>query len=147
MPQEWGRSEVMRRAQVCRLAMSDGHQPYIVPLCFGYQEGVLYIHSAAEGRKLDMIRKNDCVCFEFEADVELVENPGPCDWSMRYKCVIGYGKAHFIEETEEKRKALNIIMSQYSSAEFNFPQGSLSRTVVIKIAIESISAKQSGWPG
>lgn len=144
MSEEWGVSEVIRRSQVCRLAMSDGQQPYIVPLSFGYQDGVLYVHSATEGRKLDMIRNNDRVCFEFETDVEVIENSEPCNWSMRYKCVIGYGKAAFVGETEEKHKALKIIMNQYSKGEFTFPEGSLSRTVVIKIAIESMSAKKSG---
>lgn len=144
MSQEWGVSEVIRRSQVCRLALVDGNRPYLVPLCFGYQEGHIYVHSAREGRKLDLIRKNNCVCFEFESEVALVENQNPCDWSMRYRCVIGYGKAEFVEESEEKRKALEVIMGQYSRDAFTFPPAALDRTVVLRIAIESISAKKSG---
>ena len=51
---------------VCRLALSDGNQPYIVPLCFGYQDKTLYFHSALEGKKIDIIKHNQNVCFEFD---------------------------------------------------------------------------------
>ena len=33
---------------------------------------------------------------------------------MKYKSVIGYGKVRFVEQMEEKRRALEIIMRQYS---------------------------------
>ena len=145
MPEEWAVTEVIRRSQVCRLGLSDGLYPYVIPMCFGYEEGFLYLHSAAEGRKLEMIRQNDRVCFEFDIDVELVESPEPCNWSMRYKSVIGYGRAAFVEDVEEKRKALDVIMEQYSEGEFVFPQASVERIVVVKIAIEGLSGKASGY--
>jgi len=144
MSEEWAVSEVIQRALVCRLAMSDGRTPYIVPLCFGYRDGVLYLHSATQGRKLDMIRNNSCVCFEFDIDLELIQNSEPCHWSMRYKSVIGHGEATLVEEAEEKRRALEVIMGQYSRDAFVFPQGAMERTVVIKVAIESMSGKKSG---
>ncbi len=55
--------EIIGLAKVCRLAMSVGDQPYLVPLCFGYEPGALYFHSAGEGKKLDMLETNDNVCF------------------------------------------------------------------------------------
>jgi nitroimidazol reductase NimA-like FMN-containing flavoprotein (pyridoxamine 5'-phosphate oxidase superfamily) len=36
---EIGRAEIdaiIRRSQVCRLGLSDQGEPYVVPLCFGY---------------------------------------------------------------------------------------------------------------
>jgi len=48
---------IIARSQVCRLALSDGGQPYIVPLCFGYRRSRLYFHSAAAGRKIDILRR------------------------------------------------------------------------------------------
>ncbi|HNU36390.1 MAG TPA: pyridoxamine 5'-phosphate oxidase family protein, partial [Methanomassiliicoccales archaeon] len=50
--------EVIRRAEVCRLAMVDDGKPYIVPMNFGYRNGCLYFHCAKEGRKLDVLREN-----------------------------------------------------------------------------------------
>jgi len=31
---------IIRQSLVCRLAVSDGIQPYVVPLCFGYEDGL-----------------------------------------------------------------------------------------------------------
>jgi len=119
-------------------------QPYVVPLCFGYEDGTLYFHAALEGRKMDMLRKNDRVCFEFDVDAEIVKGKEACNWGMRYKRVIGFGKAVFLDNIKEKRRALGIIMRQYSEGTFRFPDDSVRRTAVIRVAIESITSKQSG---
>ncbi|MBL4901678.1 hypothetical protein JYT30_01135 [Desulfotalea psychrophila] len=42
-----------------------------------------------------------------------------------------------------KEKALAIIMAQYSSKEFTFPQKMIHATAVIKVTIESLTGKQS----
>ncbi len=54
-----GIESVIRKASICHLAMCDGKSPYVVPLCFGYDDGVLYFHSAGEGRKLDALEKTE----------------------------------------------------------------------------------------
>ena len=134
---------IIEKAVVCRLGMVDGNQPYIVPLCFGYHDNVLYFHSALEGQKIDFIRKNPDVCFEFDLIAETLESTNACDWSMEYQSVIGFGKAVFIESSEEKRKALGIIMAQYSNRQFQFPENKLKKTAVIKVQVKSITGKQS----
>ncbi|MFC1764931.1 pyridoxamine 5'-phosphate oxidase family protein [Planctomycetota bacterium] len=63
----------------------------------------------------------------------------------KYQSVIGFGKASFIEDLNDKRKALDIIMAQYSDQLFHFPETVLNGTAVIKIAIESMTGKQSGF--
>lgn len=68
---------VIRRASVCHLGMCEGESPYIVPLCFGYYDGVLYFHSAREGRKLDALRRNGRVCFEISVDQGIVISGDP----------------------------------------------------------------------
>ena len=64
---------VIRQSLVCRLGLSAGGQPYVVPLCFGYEDGFLYFHAALEGRKMDMIKNNDRVCVEFDTNTEIIE--------------------------------------------------------------------------
>ena len=130
---------------VCRVGLSDGNRPYIVPLCFGYEDGFLYFHAAHEGRKIELIRKNNCVCFEFEAKAAIVEGQQACEWGMRYQSVIGFGTAVFLDDVEEKRRALDIIMRQYSNRSFSFPEHALAGTTVIRVAIESMTGKQSGY--
>src|SRR5512133_1807698 len=136
---------VIQESMVCRVGLSDGNRPYVVPLCFGYEDGFLYFHAAHEGRKIEIIRKNNSVCFEFDANTEIVENQEACAWGMRFKSVIGFGTAIFIDDVEEKHRALEIIMKQYSDRLFSFPEHSVAGTTVIKVEIESMTGKQSGY--
>ncbi len=136
---------VIKKANVCRLGMVSGNKPYIVPLCFGYSGGVLYFHGSLKGRKIDLILENPNVCFEFDLLTETVKSENACEWSMRYQSVIGFGKAFFIEDAEAKRNAISIIMGQYSDRSFEFPENMLKATAVIKVEIESLTGKQSGF--
>jgi len=134
---------IIKKSLVCRLALSDDNFPYIVPLCFGYRDRVLYFHGSLKGKKIDIIRKNQKVCFEFDINTEIVKAEDACHWSMKYRSVIGFGKAVLLKDLDEKRKALNIIMSQYSDRTFQFNDAILEKTGVIKVEIESIAGKQS----
>ncbi len=141
---------ILNAASVCNLAMCDEGQPYIVPLCFGYEGSTLYFHSALEGRKLEVLRKNPHVCFEADVGSEVVESKEPCSWSMKYKSVIGFGKASFVEDLDGKREALDAIMRHYlgarsSGGSFCYSREALGSTVVIKVEIVSISGKKSQY--
>jgi nitroimidazol reductase NimA-like FMN-containing flavoprotein (pyridoxamine 5'-phosphate oxidase superfamily) len=115
----------------------------VVPLCFGYEDNALYFHCAGQGRKLDILRKNNNVCVEVDIDQEVIKADEACDCGMKYKSVIGFGKAVFIEDIESKRKALDVIMQQYSEKSFEYPEEAINNTVVIKVEIESMTGKQS----
>ena len=135
---------IIKKAGVCRLGMINGNKPYIVPLCFGYHDNVLYFHSSLKGKKIDILQKNPNVCFEFDLITEPVESDNPCDWSMKYQSVIGFGKAVFIESLDEKYRALSVIMAQYSKRQFQFPENKLKVISVFKVEIESMTGKHSG---
>jgi nitroimidazol reductase NimA-like FMN-containing flavoprotein (pyridoxamine 5'-phosphate oxidase superfamily) len=134
---------IIAKSLVFRLALSDDNKPYMVPLSFGYKDKVLYFHGPQTGKKIDIIKKNPKVCFEFDADTEIVKAEDACRWTMRYRSVIGFGSAVLLEDTEEKRKALNIIMSQYSDGAFRLDDAALQKAAVIKVEIESMTGKQS----
>ena len=138
---------IIDRSVVCRLALADENRPYVVPLCFGYKNKALYFHSANKGKKLEILKKNPFVCFEFDIDSETIKADKACDWTMNYKSVIGYGKARFIEEFESKCQALDIIMQHYSSEKFVYPKAKVNNTVVIKVEIAHMTGKMSGWGG
>ncbi|MDF2879274.1 MAG: pyridoxamine 5-phosphate oxidase-like FMN-binding protein [Clostridia bacterium] len=134
---------IMEEAMVCRLGLCDGSEPYVVPLSFGIEGDTLYVHSAQEGRKIDIIKKNNTVCFEAETHTELVKGEIPCNWTMNYCSVIGKGKAYILEDPEEKKKGLDCIMKKYSKEDsFAYSDSMLNRVAVIKIKIEESSGKQ-----
>jgi nitroimidazol reductase NimA-like FMN-containing flavoprotein (pyridoxamine 5'-phosphate oxidase superfamily) len=134
---------IIRSSLVCRLGLSDENRPYIVPLCFGYQDRALYFHGARKGKKIDMIRKNPHVCFEFDLNSGVEEAESACKWGVSYQSVIGSGKASFVDHHEEKKKALEIIMSQYGEGDFTFSDDIVEKTGIIKIDIEEMTGKES----
>jgi len=135
---------IIQSSVVCRLGMLDENRPYIVPLCFGYKENTLYFHSANKGRKIDILKKNNTVCFEFDIDYEPIKADNPCEWGMIYKSVIGFGKAYLVNDFKAKCAALDIIMQQYSDETFDYPKTKIKNTLVIKVEIEHMTGKQSG---
>ena len=132
------------QSTVCRIGMCDHNIPYIVPLCFGYRNGRIYVHSSLKGRKIDILRKNRNVCFEFDHNAKVVKAENACKWGMKYQSVIGFGIASFIEDPGDKRDALEIIMNQYADGPFRFSEKEINGTAVIEIDIESMTGKQSG---
>jgi uncharacterized protein len=137
--------DIIRRCPACHLGLSDEGQPYVVPLCFGYEGETLYFHCASQGLKLDLLRKNPKVCVEFSLTEGVTEAAQACAWGMTYESVIATGTACFVEDVEEKRQALNLLMAQYADPKrsFTFPAMMLKRMVVFKIPIETITGKRS----
>ena len=127
---------VIKKARVCRMALADGDRPYIVTLNFGYEDETLYFHSAPEGRKIDILRRNDRVCVAFDSDKELVENDRACGFTMHYRSVIGFGRASLIEDPAAKIRALDVIMRHYSDKRFTYDEGALEKVLIIKVKLD-----------
>jgi uncharacterized protein len=132
---------IIRRCRVCRLAMCEDGQPYIVPLNFGYDGRFLYFHAAPEGRKIDIIKKNNRVCFEFDILHDIVTAQQPCDCGAKYESVIGSGTAEIVDDLEAKKEALEWIMRQYENGTWDFPEEILKKTLIFRVSILEISGK------
>jgi nitroimidazol reductase NimA-like FMN-containing flavoprotein (pyridoxamine 5'-phosphate oxidase superfamily) len=137
--------EIIRRSAVIRLALVDNGTPYIVPMCFGYDGSTFYLHSAKEGRKIEVLRRNPRVCFELDTDCELKESEKPCSFSMKYRSVVGYGTVSFVEEKAAKARALNLIMNQYAAGEFSIPEEPLEKIEIIAVHDIEMTGKKSGY--
>jgi len=137
--------QILATAQVCRLAMSLNDEPYVVPMNFGYKDRGLYFHCAREGKKIDILKRNNRVCFEVETHTGIIKSGKPCNWGMKYMSVIGYGKVSFINDSNEKIEALKIILNQYYKGEFDFTDADIDKIDVFKVDIESMTGKKSGY--
>jgi nitroimidazol reductase NimA-like FMN-containing flavoprotein (pyridoxamine 5'-phosphate oxidase superfamily) len=135
---------LLNKATVCRLGCDDNGTPYIVPLSFGFRDGVIYIHSAPEGRKITVLKKNLECCIEVDECLEVVRNDTPCYWGMHYRSVICRGRAHFINDIEEKQDALNCIMLHYGAESHPFSDKELRGVCVIRIEITEMTGKKCG---
>lgn len=132
---------LLEEGSICHLAMVDKGEPYLVTLNYGFREGTLYFHSADKGRKIDALRQGGRVCFTVVPRHELIPAEEPCGYSMSYRSVVGWGRARFLTEPDEKRRALEMVMAQYVPGEFVFPEAALEVTAVFAIDIEEMAAK------
>jgi len=132
---------IISRCRVCRLAMSDDGQPYIVPLNFGYDGRFLYFHTAPEGRKIDIIKRNNRVGFEFDILHNIVTAQQACDWGAQYESVIGSGTVEIVADLDAKKEALEWIMRQYGKGAWTFPEEILQKTLIFRVRILEISGK------
>lgn len=137
---------IIQKAIVCRIALSDNNMPYVIPVNFGYKDDCLYFHSATEGKKIDILKKNNNVCFEVDIDHEIIEHTSPCSFGMKFLSVIGFGTADIIDEIEKKKEALRVIMDHYAfDNDFEFRERMLNRVVVFQVKINSMTGKKSGF--
>lgn len=136
---------IISKSDVCRLALVDNGQPYIVAMNFGFIKGnpdCLYFHCALEGRKMDILKKNNKVCFQMDIDHELIKAKKACGYTMNFKSIIGYGTITTVDNKNEKVLGLNTIMSHYSDRDdFIYEDKMLSITTILRLDIESMSAK------
>jgi len=136
----------LNRAIVCRLGLTENDIPYIVPMNFGYKDNCLYFHSAPIGKKIEIIKKNNQVCFEIDIDHELVITESACNATMKYLSIIGFGIAELIDDFEPKQKALQIIMDHYSTNKnHEFSKKMIDNLVIIKVKIDKMTGKKSGY--
>lgn len=135
--------DVIRGASYCVVSLCDQDRPYGVPLCFGYENDMVFLHSAKIGRKLDLIERNPRVSLTFVKAEGPVPAEKPCKWGFHYRSVIAEGTAERLDDTEEKQRGLNAVMAQYGGQTSGFNGVELDQTVVIRIRITSLSGKQS----
>jgi nitroimidazol reductase NimA-like FMN-containing flavoprotein (pyridoxamine 5'-phosphate oxidase superfamily) len=136
--------EILSKSVICRIAIMDQEAPYIVPLNYGYFNNQLFFHAAAQGRKIDLLKVNNKVCFEIDYAHEIIKTELSCNWTAKYRSVIGYGIIEMTNDIDQIKNGLNIIMSHYGRSENTYDEKYLQRIVLLKLKIESISGKQSG---
>lgn len=138
--------QIIDECKVFRIAMQDENGLYIVPLNFGYEyvDGKLslYVHSAKEGRKVDILSKEPTVAFEMDCAHHLIEAEEASRYSYAFKSIIGNGKAIRIHDTEEKIKALKLLMLHQSGKNFNIPSHITETVAIFKIVATNFTGKR-----
>lgn len=133
--------QIIRRCQVCHLALCDDGQPYVIPVNFGYDGHYLYFHSATAGKKLDILKRNNRIGFEFDILNEITQADSFCSWGARFESVVGSGTAVFVESRQDKTTALGWIIRQYGGTPGEFTERDLDSVAVVRISISSVSGK------
>lgn len=141
--------EIIKACKICFLGMIDLEgDPYVLPMNFAYHEGVVYLHSAPDGGLMDIIQKNSKVCITFNDGEELVhQHPNvACSYRMRSRSVVCKGAVSFIEDLEEKREILNLMMVHYIGKEFKYSDPAVKNVKIWAVPIDKVTAKEFAAP-
>ncbi|MGA9085644.1 MAG: pyridoxamine 5'-phosphate oxidase family protein [Methanoregula sp.] len=136
---------ILNGAGVCRIGLADENEPYVVPVCFGYRDDTIYIHSAPAGKKIGMLAKNPRCCIEVDNTDGPVRSDDPCQWEMRYTSVICTGTASILDDYAKKCAAMNCIMRHYGGPEYRLSEKELERVCIVKISLDGMTGKQYGY--
>jgi nitroimidazol reductase NimA-like FMN-containing flavoprotein (pyridoxamine 5'-phosphate oxidase superfamily) len=139
--------DVLNSGKIIQIAFVDNNEPYIVTLNYGWvfenEKIRLYFHSAHEGRKIDCIKNNPHVCFSISICDPFIAGEKACNYGMKYRSVIGYGRMRIVESNEERLNGLNILMKQYTGKDtWNYDDEIVKETMVSCLEVEKISGKR-----
>lgn len=132
------------RFAVCALCV--GNEPYAVTLSYGYDKRAnrLYFHCAAEGRKIDMLRKNPNVCLSIIEDNGYIEH----ECSHAYRTVVIRGRMEFISDEEERLHAIRVFIEHFEkepgrmAGKIDSKSEEWKRTCMLRLAIDHSSCKE-----
>lgn len=142
--------EILEKSKVVHVGMIDGDEPYVVPMNYGYvfEDGkpVLYLHGARRGRKIDVIKANPKVFYEMCCDITPFEGDVACRYGITYASIMGRGMATLVEDVEEKKQALSILMKTQTGKDFTFEDKLTTVVSIIKIDTLEFTAKKRPFP-
>ena len=140
--------DIISKCMFCYVGMVDENNlPYVVPFNFGYKDGYIYLHSAKEGRKIDIMNNNPNVCVAFSTD-QLLHSQSEevsCSYSMHYRSVLAFGKIEFIEDPVQKVEVLNIVMMHYTGRTFTYNSPSIREVKTYRVVVEKFTGKVFGY--
>ena len=141
---------ILDTAKVLRLGLAVDGEPYVVPMNYGYtlEEGKLsfYLHSAVQGKKLDMLRANPRVFVELDCDQVPFEGRVACQYGLSYYSIMGRGRAVLVEDPQEKMEAMSILMKTQTGKDFAFNERLVSIVAVIRVEVSEYTAKHRPIP-
>lgn len=141
----------LRRAQVGHIATTREEQPFLNPTTFWFDEAnhQIIFHSNITGRVRSNLETNSRVCFEASELGKLLPSNVALEFSLQFRSVVVFGKAHLVSHPQEARKVLYGLIKKYFPAmtagkEFRaITDKELKRTSVYAIQIEEWSGKEN----
>lgn len=139
--------QIIASCHCMRIGFHDNGQVYIVPLNFGYEmingNYVFYFHSAKEGRKIELIENSPYVGFEMDTNYKIYEANIACNYAARFQSIIGNGYVSIIDDPEEKKHGLTMLMKQNAgNDDWIFNDEMVNAVCVFKLVVGQLSCKE-----
>jgi uncharacterized protein len=148
---------LLARAPVGRVGVIADGEPYVVPMNFAHAGGRVVIHGADSGRLIGALHADARVCFEVDEHLRTLPDPVLCSYDTAYLSVVAFGRARVLEDVDERTEALRLLAAKYAperdprrlrprTVEDFRAASTGSRTSVIEIELERVTAKRGGAP-
>jgi nitroimidazol reductase NimA-like FMN-containing flavoprotein (pyridoxamine 5'-phosphate oxidase superfamily) len=137
--------EIIQSSRVMYLALADNNVPFLVPVFYAGDSNCLYFHSAKGGSKMDILKKNNLVCFAISVDQGVIPDELICNFEAKHRTVIGVGNSSFVEDVDEKIAVLDKIVAKFTDKHFDYPKANLQATRVVRIDVTAIKGKKHGF--
>ena len=143
----------LRRAAYGFLAtVGKGGQPFLNSNLFVFDDSGggrrIYLHTHRTGRTRDNLQGAEKVAFSAVAMGRLLPAPEALEFSVEYAGVVAFGTGRVVEDHEEARAALQMLLDKYAphlkpGVDYRpTTDEELRRTAVYRIDIETWSGKQ-----
>ena len=158
---EWAAAFLKRAPYGFLATVGDGGQPFLNSNLFVFDDSEddrrIYLHTHRTGRTRTNLEAAEKVAFSAVAMGRLLPAPEALEFSVEYAGVVAFGTGRVIEDREEARAALQMLLDKYAPhlrpGEHYRPttDDELTRTAVYRIDVETWSGKQkeveAGFPG
>ncbi|MGB7913452.1 MAG: pyridoxamine 5'-phosphate oxidase family protein [Desulfobaccales bacterium] len=140
--------EILAAGSFGFLSMNGGDDyAYGVPFSYVYVQNSIYLHCALQGKKLDLIRRDNRVSFCVVQGAEPIFKL-PDTFSMKYKSALVFGKIYEVAQDQEKLQGLIALVEKYFRDDPEHLElgkvkaaNSLDRTAVLRLDIDHLTGK------
>lgn len=166
MDHEFGLGVIDKARYAVMTTLGPEGLPYSFPISIARRGNCLYVHSALEGRKIENLRHNDWVTLVFVGDTRVPEplKPGEYEalkasnqlaqlvankFTTEFESAIATGRAHFVTDPQEQMEGLRVLCEKLTPLHMAYFEDAvtsgLTRTAVIRVEIESLTAKRKKY--
>jgi len=143
-------NKILDEGLICHVGFVVEGQPYVIPMSYGRDGDVLYIHGSVASRMLRNLEQGIPVCITVTLLDGLVLARSVFNHSMNYRSVVILGTARLVDDPGEKVAALRAISEHILPHRWDDSrppeEKEVKVTSVLKIPIEEFSAKMRVGP-
>ena len=144
-------NRIIDEAWVCNIGVSAAGQAMVQPTSHWRIGDELFLHGSVKNGLFQQVMKGETACITLFLLDGLVFARSAYHHSVNFRSVVIYGNGRLVDDPEEKRSALDMMLEKYSpgrSVEARPPnETELKVTAVFAFPIEEVSAKvRTGGP-
>ncbi len=143
-------ADFLQKANYGVFATCRNGQPFTVARNFAYeaQKHAIYFHGARKGRTFENVGQGTSVNLNVSEMGEWIVAERAMNFGVKYKGVVVFGRLSVVEDAEEAKRGLQLIMDKYFPAlrpgiDYEaITDDDLKVTAVFRVDIESWSGKE-----